>query len=75
MGEASLAPAVTRRLLDRMAEDPTGDGGQRIRRLLSTREVDVLENGPNPVRECLYTVFEEEFEHNRYAVRDLAHFE
>lgn len=41
-GEAILAPAVTRRLLDRMAEDPTGDGGQRIRRLLSTREVDVL---------------------------------
>src|SRR3954447_13191727 len=40
-----------------------------------TREVDVLENGITPVNECLYTVFEEEFEHNRYAVRDLAHFE
>lgn len=39
------------------------------------REVDVLENGSTPVNECLYTVFEEEFEHNRYAVRDLAHFE
>jgi hypothetical protein len=39
------------------------------------RQVDVLENGPNPVRECLYTVFEEEFHHNRYADRDLAHFE
>jgi len=39
------------------------------------RTVDVLENGPNPVQECLYTVFEEEFEHNRYATRDLAHFE
>jgi hypothetical protein len=39
------------------------------------REVDVLENGPNSVYECLYTVFEEEFEHNRYALRDLAHFE
>jgi len=37
-----------------------------------TREVDVLENGTNPVKECLYTVFEEEFEHNRYARRDLA---
>ena len=36
------------------------------------REVDVLENGPTPVNECLYTVFEEEFEHNRYALRDLA---
>ncbi len=37
-----------------------------------TRVVEVLENGPNPVLECLYTVFEEEFEHNRYAERDLA---
>jgi DinB family protein/pentapeptide repeat protein len=40
-----------------------------------SREVDVLENGITPVNECLYTVFEEEFEHNRYAGRDLAHFE
>jgi hypothetical protein len=39
------------------------------------REVDVLENGPNPVSECLHTVFEEEFEHNRYAARDLAQLE
>jgi hypothetical protein len=37
-----------------------------------TRAVDVLENGTNPLEECLYTVFEEEFWHNRYAVRDLA---
>ena len=37
-----------------------------------SREVEVLENGTTPVAECLYTVFEEEFEHNRYAVRDLA---
>jgi hypothetical protein len=36
------------------------------------RPVDVLENGPHPVRECIYTVFEEEFWHNRYALRDLA---
>jgi len=35
------------------------------------REVVVLENGPNPVRECIFTVFEEEFWHNRYARRDL----
>jgi hypothetical protein len=34
--------------------------------------VDVLENGTTPVRECVYTVFEEEFEHLRYARRDLA---
>jgi uncharacterized damage-inducible protein DinB len=37
-----------------------------------TRDVDVLENGTTPVNECLYTVFEEEFHHNRYALRDLA---
>lgn len=36
------------------------------------RSVDVMENGANPVRECLFTVFEEEFWHLRYAVRDLA---
>ncbi len=41
-GEAILAPSVTRRLLERIAEDPAGDGGQRIRDLLSAREVDVL---------------------------------
>jgi len=35
-------------------------------------DVDVLENGTVPVHECVYTVFEEEFEHNRYARRDLA---
>jgi hypothetical protein len=40
-----------------------------------TRTVDVLENGTTPVNECLYTVFEEGFEHNRYAIRDLAHFD
>jgi hypothetical protein len=36
------------------------------------RTVEVLENGPHPVRECIGTVFEEEFWHNRYARRDLA---
>jgi DNA-binding NarL/FixJ family response regulator len=43
-GEAILAPAVTRRLLEQMAQDPAaaGDGGQRIRNLLSAREADVL---------------------------------
>jgi hypothetical protein len=38
------------------------------------RDVEVLENGVVPLRECIYTVFEEEFEHHRYAVRDLARF-
>ena len=37
--------------------------------------VVVLENGPASVRECLHTVFEEEFQHLRYAARDLAHVE
>jgi DNA-binding NarL/FixJ family response regulator len=45
-GEAVLAPSVTRRLLEKMADDQAeeqaGDGGQRIRELLSAREVDVL---------------------------------
>jgi DinB superfamily/Pentapeptide repeats (8 copies) len=40
-----------------------------------TRPIDVLENGPSPVKECIYTVFEEEFWHNRYAQRDLAQLE
>lgn len=34
--------------------------------------VEVLENGTSARRECFYTVFEEEFWHNRYALRDLA---
>lgn len=37
-----------------------------------TRTVDVLENGPHAVRECIATVLEEEFWHYRYARRDLA---
>ena len=72
--------------LDRTA-NPTFDemlhvrarGAARFREFLDTvtpadllREVDVLENGTTPVSECLYTVFEEEFHHNRYALRDLA---
>jgi uncharacterized damage-inducible protein DinB len=35
------------------------------------REVEVIENGTVTVRECVYVVFEEEFEHLRYALRDL----
>jgi hypothetical protein len=35
-------------------------------------DVEVLENGTTPVRECVHVVFEEEFEHLRYARRDLA---
>jgi len=39
------------------------------------RPIEVLENGMNPLRECIYTVFEEAFWHNRYALRDLAQLE
>ena len=54
----------------------------RLRDYLSTvaatdfqRPIEVLENGSHPLQECLYTVFEEEFWHNRYAQRDLAELE
>ena len=40
-----------------------------------TRPIEVLENGTNSLQECIYTVFEEEFWHNRYAVRDLTQLE
>jgi hypothetical protein len=36
-----------------------------------TREVEVLENGTATVHDCVFTVLEEEFEHHRYADRDL----
>lgn len=35
------------------------------------RVVEVLENGPNPVRQCVAVVLEEAFQHLRYALRDL----
>lgn len=37
-----------------------------------TRDVEVLENGTVPLIEGYYVVFEESFEHLRYATRDLA---
>ena len=39
------------------------------------RPIDVLENGMNPLQECIYTVLEEQFWHNRYAGRDLTQLE
>ncbi len=69
----ALAPSVADALAVR------ADRATRFRDYLATvataeftRPVDVLENGPHPVQECIYTVFEEEFWHNRYARRDLA---
>jgi hypothetical protein len=55
-----------------------GDRVTRVREFLATvttadfdREIDVLENGPHPLVDCIYTVFEEPFWHLRYARRDL----
>ena len=36
-----------------------------------TATVDVLENGTTPVLDCIGVVFEEHFQHLRYALRDL----
>jgi hypothetical protein len=55
-----------------------GDRADRVRAYVGSvaqtdfeRPIDVLENGTNPLHECLNTVFEEAFWHNRYAQRDL----
>ena len=69
----NLTPSVSEALAVR------ADRAKRFRDYLAsietsdfTRPVEVLENGTCPVQECIYTVFEEEFWHNRYALRDLA---
>ncbi len=70
--EYELTPSVSDVLAVR------ADRATRLREYLAsvttadfTRSIDVPENGPHPLRECIYTVFEEEFWHNRYAQRDL----
>ena len=74
--DGELTPSVSEVLATR------ADRATRFRDYLMTvtatdleRQVDVLENGTNPVQECIFTVFEEEFWHNRYARRDLAHLD
>jgi hypothetical protein len=74
--DATLSPSAAEALAVR------ADRATRLRGYLATiaaadlsRPVDVLENGTNPVQECLSTIFEEAFWHNRYALRDLAHLE
>jgi DinB superfamily len=71
-----LTPSVSEALAVR------ADRATRLRDYLAsvaasdlTRPVDVLENGSNPLQDCIWTVFEEEFWHNRYAVRDLEQLE
>ena len=54
------------RLRDYLASVEAGD---------LTRPIGVLENGINPLQDCIWTVFEEEFWHNRYALRDLEQLE
>ena len=68
--DGELTPSVSEVLATR------ADRATRFRDYLMTvtttdleRQVDVLENGTNPVQECIFTVFEEEFWHNRYARR------
>jgi uncharacterized damage-inducible protein DinB len=70
--DQSLQPSVAEALAAR------ADRAERVADFLATvtaadldRSVDILENGPHPLRECIYTVFEEPFWHNRYARRDL----
>jgi DinB superfamily/Pentapeptide repeats (8 copies) len=55
------------------------DRARRLRDYLASvtmtelpRSIDVLENGTHTVRDGINVVFEEEFWHHRYAVRDLA---
>jgi hypothetical protein len=72
----SLTPSVAEALAVR------ADRAARLRDYLASVEaadfttpIEVLENGTNPLQECIYTVFEEEFWHQRYALRDLAQLE
>lgn len=71
--DQSLTPSVTEALTVQ------ADRAGRVRGYIASmvpsdleRSVEILENGANPVQECLHTVFEETFWHNRYARRDLA---
>jgi uncharacterized damage-inducible protein DinB len=70
--DQALQPSVAEALAAR------ADRAERVADFLATmtaadldRSVDILENGPHPLSECIYTVFEEPFWHNRYARRDL----
>src|SRR5665213_247294 len=72
----ALTPSVSEALAVR------ADRATRFRDYLASlasgdlaRPIDVLENGINPLQDCIWTVFEEEFWHNRYALRDLEQLE
>ena len=71
-----LAPSVSETLAVRA--DPRSRAFVTISTVATadfTRPIEVLENGTNSLQECIYTVFEEEFWHCRYAQRDLAQLE
>ena len=71
--DAGAAPSVAEALAVRAAR--AARFGDHLASLAAgdlARPVEVLENGTCPVQECIGTVFEEEFWHNRYARRDLA---
>ena len=70
--DPSAAPSLSDALASR------ADRAARVGEFLASvtiaelsRTIDVPENGPHPLVECIYTVFEEPFWHNRYARRDL----
>ena len=55
-------------------EDCAGRLGDHLVAIVPTSlhdEVVVIENGPTPVHDCIGVVFEEHFQHLRYALRDL----
>ncbi|HEY3924013.1 MAG TPA: DinB family protein [Acidothermaceae bacterium] len=71
-----LAPSVSEALVVR------ADRATRFRDYLGSvtagdlsRPIEVLENGSNSLQDCIWTVFEEEFWHDRYALRDLEQLE
>ena len=70
--DASAQPSVSEALTvrsDRAAR--VGDFLESVTTADFSQSIDVLENGSHPLVECIYTVFEESFWHNRYARRDL----
>jgi DinB family protein/pentapeptide repeat protein len=72
----SLSPSVSEALAVRAGRaDRLRDFLGSVAETDLTRPIEVLENGTNPLHECIYTVFEEEFWHNRYALRDLTQLE
>jgi hypothetical protein len=74
--DLALKPSVSEALASRTARsDRFAEYLDSVPASELDRPVEVLENGVHPIRECIYTVFEEEFWHARYAQRDIAQLE